>query len=76
MAERLYRVGEAAALWGVHENTVRAWDQKGIIHCGRMGGDDGHRVFTLEDINLVRVDLGFHILTREQAEKILKEGHP
>lgn len=73
MGERVYRVGEAAALWGVHENTVRAWDQKGLIRCGRMGGDGGHRVFTLEDINLVRVDLGLHIVTREEAERILKE---
>lgn len=74
MGERLYRVGEAAALWGVHENTVRAWDQKGIITCGRLGGEDGHRIFTLEDINLVRVDLRLHTVTKEQAEKILRKG--
>lgn len=37
-------VREAARLIGVHENTVRSWEQRGIIHAVRLPGSNFRRV--------------------------------
>ncbi|MEM2192472.1 MAG: helix-turn-helix domain-containing protein, partial [Candidatus Hadarchaeales archaeon] len=37
----MYRIGEAAALLGVHQNTIRRWEKEGKIRVVRAPG--GHR---------------------------------
>ncbi|MEM3519590.1 MAG: helix-turn-helix domain-containing protein [Candidatus Hadarchaeales archaeon] len=41
IGEKMYRIGEAAALLGVHQNTIRRWEKEGKIRVVRAPG--GHR---------------------------------
>ena len=76
MGERLYRVGQVALLFGVHPNTVRAWATKGLIEHGRTPGKDGHRLFTLENINQTRGKLGLPAIDEIGAQAILVQHRP
>lgn len=40
-SEKLYRIGEASSLLGVHPNTIRRWEKEGKIKIVRVGR--GHR---------------------------------
>ena len=46
----LLRIGEAAKLLGVHEETVRRWEAAGIIEAIRMPPPDGQRRFRRVDV--------------------------
>ena len=71
MGERVFRVGQVALLFGVHPNTVRKWADKGLLTHGRTLGKDGHRLFTLDDVNEARKTLGLPALDLVEAEALL-----
>lgn len=48
----LIRIAEAAALIGVHPNTLRAWADKGLVPVTRL--PSGYRRFTTEQIEQIR----------------------
>jgi len=47
---RMLRTGEACRILCVHCNTLRRWNEKGMINAYRVG-PRGDRRFRLEDIN-------------------------
>jgi excisionase family DNA binding protein len=59
----LMQVREAARVLGVHENTLRRWEQRGLIHAVRL--PSGVRRFRPEDIEGLREQMfsGFAPLT-------------
>lgn len=54
MAE-LMKVREAAKTLGVHENTVRRWEERGLLRAVRL--PSGVRRFRPEDIEAVRAQM-------------------
>ena len=48
--ERLLNVRETATRLGVHENTVRNWEQKGLLRAVRLPGS-GYRRFDADDVD-------------------------
>jgi len=42
--DRLYRMGEAARLMGVHPNTIRRWDAEGKLRCQWTPGGKERRI--------------------------------
>ena len=53
MAE-LIQVRQAARALGVHENTIRRWEERGLLRAVRL--PSGVRRFRAEDIKAVRED--------------------
>lgn len=49
---QLMQVRQAAQTLGVHENTIRRWEQRGLLHAVRL--PSGVRRFRPEDIEKVR----------------------
>ncbi len=47
-SEKLYKIGEASSLLGVHPNTIRRWEREGKIKIVRIGG--GHRRIPASEI--------------------------
>jgi excisionase family DNA binding protein len=54
---RLYRVGQAARMFGVHPNTIRKWVRTEILRPVKLPGSDYNR-FTLEELNRLRQKIG------------------
>jgi excisionase family DNA binding protein len=48
----LIQVRQAARTLGVHENTIRRWEERGLLHAVRL--PSGVRRFRAEDIEEVR----------------------
>ncbi len=48
----LLQVREAARILGVHENTLRRWEQNGVLHAVKL--PSGVRRFRPEDIEAIR----------------------
>ena len=55
MNVKYYKVGEAANLVRVHPQTLRAYHREGRVSCDYTPG--GQRVFTLEQLSVLRPDL-------------------
>ncbi len=49
---RMKKIGEVKRETGLHENTIRALEEKGLIHPARTL--TGYRLFTEEDIQKIR----------------------
>jgi excisionase family DNA binding protein len=49
-------VRETAKRLGVHENTVRNWQERGLIRAARLPGS-GYRRFRLEDVERMRREM-------------------
>ena len=49
---QLMQVRQAAQALGVHENTVRRWEERGLLHAVRL--PSGVRRFRPEDVERVR----------------------
>lgn len=49
--ERLYRIGEASTMLGVHPNTIRRWERQGEIKTIRVG--KGHRKIPESEISRI-----------------------
>ena len=54
--EKLYNVKQAAAMLGVHPNTLRNWTNVGRVPSIRL--PSGHRRFTAAQIEAVRREMG------------------
>jgi len=50
-SEKMYRIGEASSLLGVHPNTIRRWEKEGKIKIVRIGG--GHRRIPESEISRI-----------------------
>jgi len=61
----------AAAVLGVHENTVRHWEQRGLLRAVRLPGS-GFRRFSPEDVHALaasmRTQFGEHASSPEIVE--------
>ncbi len=54
--ERLLNVRETATRLGVHENTVRNWEQKGLLRAVRLPGS-GYRRFDAGDVDRLHEEM-------------------
>ncbi|TKJ30186.1 MAG: hypothetical protein CEE40_05940 [Chloroflexi bacterium B3_Chlor] len=54
---QLYRVGQVAAMFGVHPNTVRKWMRTNILRSVRLPGSD-YNQFTSSKVNRLRREMG------------------
>lgn len=52
---QLMKVRETARLLGVHENTVRRWEERGLLHAVRL--PSGVRRFRAEDVEAMRAEM-------------------
>ena len=61
MATReLLNVRETAQALGVHENTVRNWEERGILRAVRLPGS-GYRRFSAHDVERLRAEMFEHL---------------
>jgi excisionase family DNA binding protein len=57
MATReLLNVRDTARTLGVHENTVRNWEERGILRAVRLPGS-GYRRFSIQDVERLRAEM-------------------
>ena len=57
MATReLLNVRDTARTLGVHENTVRNWEERGILRAVRLPGS-GYRRFSVQDVERLRAEM-------------------
>ena len=57
MATReLLNVRDTARALGVHENTVRNWEERGILRAVRLPGS-GYRRFSAQDVERLRAEM-------------------
>jgi excisionase family DNA binding protein len=57
MATRaLLNVRDTARALGVHENTVRNWEERGILRAVRLPGS-GYRRFSIQDVERLRAEM-------------------
>ncbi len=52
---QLMQVRQAARTLGVHENTVRRWEERGLLHAVRL--PSGVRRFRPEDVEAMRAQM-------------------
>ena len=52
---QLMKVREVARTLGVHENTIRRWEQRGLLPAVRL--PSGVRRFRTEDVEAVRAEM-------------------
>lgn len=55
-AQHRLNVRETAARLGVHENTVRNWEQKGLLRAAKLPGS-GYRRFDEAEVERMRNDM-------------------
>lgn len=70
----LMQVRQAAHGLGVHENTLRRWEEKGLIRAVRL--PSGVRRFRSEDIESIHAQMftGFASLDDEELPKVSAES--
>jgi excisionase family DNA binding protein len=51
----LLQVRQAAQMLGVHENTLRRWEEKGLLHAVRL--PSGVRRFPLNEVQAMRTQM-------------------
>jgi hypothetical protein len=54
--KELFNVRDTARALGVHENTVRNWEERGILRAVRLPGS-GYRRFSVQDIERLRGEM-------------------
>ncbi len=52
----LLNVRDTARVLGVHENTVRNWEERGILRAVRLPGS-GYRRFAVQDVERLRTEM-------------------
>lgn len=67
-------VRQAADALGVHENTIRRWDARGIISAARLPGSN-HRRFDPKEIEKVRSDM-IRRVVRDHSADIVADDAP
>lgn len=55
-AEQRLSVRETARRLGVHENTVRNWEEKGLLHAAKLPGS-GYRRFDVAEVERLRREM-------------------
>ena len=55
-AEERLSVRETARRLGVHENTVRNWEERGLLRAARLPGS-GYRRFDLAEVERLRAEM-------------------
>jgi excisionase family DNA binding protein len=58
--KELLNVRDTARALGVHENTVRNWEERGILRAVRLPGS-GYRRFSAQDVERIRVEMFEHL---------------
>lgn len=56
LTEKLYNVKQAAAMLGIHPNTLRNWTNAGTVASIRL--PSGHRRFTVAQVEAIRAIMG------------------
>lgn len=56
----LLNVRDTARTLGVHENTVRNWEERGILRAVRLPGS-GYRRFAVQDVERLRAEMFEHL---------------
>lgn len=51
----LYKINEIAKLFGLHPDTLRYYEEKGLLHPEREG--NGYRMYTIQDICTLNVQI-------------------
>ena len=69
----LYQIHELAKLFGLHPDTLRYYEEKGLLHPERR--ENGYRVYHIQDIctlNIIRAqrELGVPVASRMPTIKI------
>ena len=54
--KELLNVRDTARILGVHENTVRKWEERGILRALHLPGS-GYRRFAAEDVERLRTEM-------------------
>jgi excisionase family DNA binding protein len=54
--KELLNVRDTARMLGVHENTVRNWEERGILRAVRLPGS-GYRRFSAQDVERLRAEM-------------------
>lgn len=65
----LLQVRQAAQMLGVHENTLRRWDEKGLLHAVRL--PSGVRRFDSAEIEAVRSRMYEGLPPMEEADDVV-----
>ena len=74
MATReLLNVRDTARALGVHENTVRNWEARGILRAVHLPGS-GYRRFTVQDVDQLRAEM-FEQLAPATEGRVVHPGH-
>jgi hypothetical protein len=68
----LLNVRDTARMLGVHENTVRNWEERGILRAVRLPGS-GYRRFSVQDIERLRAEM-FEQLAPAAEEPVVNPG--
>ena len=66
--EKYYKIGEVAELLGVHEDTLRNWDEQGLVIADRVGTRNDRR-YTAEHIRQIKEKGLISDLARKQPGK-------
>ena len=65
--EKTYKIGEVAEMLGVHEDTLRNWDEQGLVVADRVGTRQDRR-YTVDHIRLIKEkDLISNLARRQPA---------
>lgn len=59
MATKFFNVRQTADELGVHENTIRNWEERGLLHGIRLPGS-GFRRFPREEVERMRREMFEH----------------
>jgi excisionase family DNA binding protein len=54
--KELLNVRETARMLGVHENTIRNWEERGILRAVHLPGS-GYRRFAAQDVERLRAEM-------------------
>lgn len=66
---QLMKVREAARTLGVHENTVRRWEERGLLRAVRL--PSGIRRFRPEDVEAMRAEMFSGFAPLEEADDVV-----
>lgn len=67
---QLMQVRQAAQALGVHENTIRRWEQRGLLPAVRL--PSGVRRFRAEDIEALRERMFSAFAPLEESEDVVR----
>ena len=69
MAQKLMNVRQTADVLGVHENTIRNWEERGILPAVRLPGS-GFRRFDPSAVEQMRKEMWAHLAPADEGPVI------